>query len=111
MRKAAEWSERVSAWKASGQTAEVFARTRGLSPRTLVWWASRLRHGASAVAPSTSPAVPMARVVRTRDAASSPSGMGAIVIEVGSARVLVHGEPSATALRSVLAALRAEAAR
>jgi len=106
MRKAAEWSERVSAWKASGQTAEVFARSRGLSPRTLVWWASRLRHSATAASTAQ---VPMARVVRaTADVSPSSS---AIVIEIGAARVLVHGEPSPSALRSVLAVLRAEAAR
>jgi hypothetical protein len=106
MRKAAEWSERVSAWKSSGQTAEVFARSRGLSPRTLVWWASRLRHSAATVSTAQ---VPMARVVRATTDVSV--GSSAIVIEIGSARVLVHGEPSASALRSVLAVLRAEAAR
>jgi hypothetical protein len=105
MRKAAEWSERVSAWKASGQTAEVFARSRGLSPRTLLWWASRLRN--SAMATSTEK-VPMARVVRAA-AAASPTA-SAIVIEVGAARVIVHGEPSPSALRSVVAVLRAEVA-
>jgi hypothetical protein len=107
MRKAAEWSERVSAWKASGQADGGGVRAQpGLSPRTLVWWASRLRHSATT---SGTAQVPMARVVRAT--ADVSVGSSAIVIEIGSARVLVHGEPSASALHSVLAVLRAEGAR
>lgn len=37
----AKWAERVSEWKRSGQTVEVFALERGLEVTTLRYWASR----------------------------------------------------------------------
>ena len=39
--RAAEWSERVRAWRESGQSAEEFAKAgAGYRPTTLRWWAS-----------------------------------------------------------------------
>ena len=35
---AAQWNERVGAWKASGTTAGEFALSRGIDVRQLRWW-------------------------------------------------------------------------
>ncbi|WP_437634659.1 IS66 family insertion sequence element accessory protein TnpA [Sorangium sp. So ce854] len=37
----AMWSERVRAWRESGETAEEFARSRGFAASTLHGWSSR----------------------------------------------------------------------
>ncbi len=42
MTKAAEWEERLAAWKASGEPAKEFAARHGWNPRTMVWWKSHL---------------------------------------------------------------------
>jgi transposase len=44
----AEWQRRVTQWKKSGLTAEVFAAQQGLHPGTLRWWSSALRRPAAA---------------------------------------------------------------
>jgi hypothetical protein len=43
-----EWTSRITEWKASGLSAEVFARDRGFSFRTMLWWQANLRAGAAA---------------------------------------------------------------
>lgn len=43
-RSASEWAEICRDYRASGETAEVFARRRGLKQSTLLWWTSRLRN-------------------------------------------------------------------
>lgn len=85
----AEWKRRVTQWKKSGLTAEVFAAQRGFKPGTLRWWSSVLRRPAARVSqggfarliavepPPTTPArpleptplelvLPSGRVVRVR---------------------------------------------
>jgi hypothetical protein len=47
----AEWQRRVTQWKKSGQTAEVFAARQGLNPGTLRWWSSALQRPAARGAP------------------------------------------------------------
>ena len=47
-RSASEWSQLVGEWKRSGQSAGDFARRRGLSPKTLSWWAWRLGRSSKA---------------------------------------------------------------
>jgi len=42
MASAETWAKRVSAWRASGKTADEFAAGRGFAGGTLRWWASRL---------------------------------------------------------------------
>jgi len=42
-RSATEWAEICHEYRASGQSAEVFAQGRGLKSSTLLWWSSRLR--------------------------------------------------------------------
>ena len=47
MARAAEWRRRVRQWRASGESSRAFAATVGCNPRTLTWWASRLRRAPS----------------------------------------------------------------
>jgi len=37
-----EWAERVGRWRRSGLTAKEFARSVGVNPGTLMYWACRL---------------------------------------------------------------------
>jgi transposase len=69
----AEWQQRVTQWKKSGLTAEVFATRQGLNPRTLRWWSSALQRPAVGSAP-----IGFARLVAA-DAAPSPSVEPAIL--------------------------------
>jgi hypothetical protein len=98
------WSERVAAWKASGQTPEAFAQGEVYAPSTLRWWSSRLRRRVKA-SPTTAsktkrrpPFVRMAEVVR-RDAEP------VVVIEVGAARIIVGERFDAPLLARVVSAL------
>ena len=43
------WSERVAAWRASGQSMRKFALERGWTPRQLTYWARRLDEVPAAV--------------------------------------------------------------
>lgn len=94
------WVERVSEWRASGESAEVFAAGRGFAAATLRWWSSRLSRGAGARKPTSE--VRLARVVRAPAPAASAPG---VIIEVHGARVLVPTGVDADTLRTVLAAL------
>ena len=38
-----EWTERVSRWETSGQTAREFAAAEGWKAATLLWWSAELR--------------------------------------------------------------------
>lgn len=47
--KEALWRERISAWKASGQSLRSFALMRGWRPRQMGYWKKRLEQAAVAV--------------------------------------------------------------
>src|SRR5437588_829101 len=95
--KESEWAERVSAWRASGETAEQFAdRHGGYSGGTLRWWSSQLKRRALAPKPGT-----LARV-EVRSRSSLPSG---VRLEVAGARIEVDAGFDADLLRAVVAAL------
>jgi hypothetical protein len=80
------WKQRVASWRASGETAETFSVGRGWSPKTLLWWSSRLqRH-------MTPPVVRVAQLVRSAEPAPRE---GSIVVEVLDARLRVTIEPGA----------------
>lgn len=100
MASAAEWSKRVSAWRASGQSADEYAAGRGFAGATLRWWSSRLGRSTPGLV-ATSEVVRLARVVRSAPVASP------IVVEVGGARVLVPLGADRATLAVVLAALGA----
>lgn len=77
---AAIWSERVRAWRASGETASVFAEGKGFAGSTLRFWATRLK---SAPLPSAPRIVQL--VARSAAAPAAPE----LFVEVGAARVRV----------------------
>ncbi len=99
-----EWAERVSAWRASGVSAEVFCRGREFAASTLRWYSSRLgkqperraRSKGTALALTTMPLRRLPATVREES----------IVVELGGARIHVPNGVDAETLRLVLASLR-----
>jgi transposase len=106
MADAKTWAKRVTAWRASGQTAAEFCGRRGYTLSSLQRWSHRLGREAAAET-----GVRLARVVRTSgenvpSSESAPSGAGpAIVIEVGGARVVVQRGVDRATVAAVLDAL------
>ena len=98
---AAVWQERVAAWRASGETAERFARRGGYAASTLRWWSRRLGRAA---APGFVRLVP-----RAPGAPAAPAAPG-VVVEVGGARIHVAPGFDAALLAQVVAALRGSSA-
>lgn len=86
------WAKRVAAWRASGESATVFAGREGYGASSLRNWASRLGRD-----------VGLVRVVRSEPAQSKAEG---IEIRVGAARVVVPPGADTESLRMVLDALR-----
>jgi hypothetical protein len=97
-----KWSERVRDWRASGRSAEAYAKGREFKGSTLRFWGSHLRRaGSSASAESgATPGVRMLRVV----ARSTPTE-GTIEVIVGAARIVVRSGFDSGLLRQVVAAL------
>lgn len=91
---AAEWAERVRAWRASGQSARQFAQATGYSSKMLVWWSSAL-----ARRERRQPRVALARVVRVVVPAAP------LVVSVGPARIEVQAGFDRALLRDVVDAL------
>ena len=81
------WQRRVAQWRASGETAAVFAAREGIKQSTLRWWSSKLQRD---VPPATGPAaVPMVQLVRV---ASSSRGTG-VVVDLPDVRARVMVDP------------------
>ena len=99
-----KWAERVQEWRASGASADDFARGRGFESSTLRWWSSRLRRGAvSGAAGSVAKAdVRLVRVVRASPSEASSRSM---TVRVGSAVVEVREGFDHGLLREIVAAL------
>lgn len=91
---AAEWSERVVAWRASGRSASEYAAGKGYSSKLLRWWGSEL-----ARRERKAPRVQLARVVRVA-APSAP-----LTVAVGGARIEVRAGFDHALLRDVVEAL------
>jgi hypothetical protein len=91
---AAEWTERVRAWRESGQEAAAFAEGKGYSSKLLRWWGSELARRERA-----KPRVQLARLVRV-----APPSMP-IVVAVGAARIEVRAGFDRAVLREVIDAL------
>jgi transposase-like protein len=96
---AAQWGELVSAWKASGVTAEAFASKHGVAGKTLRWWRTELAKRArnepaggtpSRRSPATVSGVALARVVRPGEGPTSATARGGVAVLVGGARVVVE---------------------
>jgi hypothetical protein len=87
------WARRLEAWRASGETADVFARGKGYEGSTLRWWSSRLGR---AEKPRFVQLVPKA------GAAQVDAG---VVVEVGHARIRVKAGFDTRLLAEVVGAL------
>ena len=85
----------VAAWRASGQSARAYCETRDFSTSSLVRWASEAK---GARKPGTA-AVEFVRV------AMVPSRTGAIIVDIGRARICVERGFDAGLLREVVKAL------
>lgn len=97
MASASTWAKRVSAWRASGQTAAAFASGRGFAGSTLKWWASHLGR--------RSPE--LVRVVTPSPGAARASTGASVELEVGGVRVRVRSGFDRALLGEVLDVLTA----
>jgi hypothetical protein len=91
--KEAMWAERVSAWKESGESTEVFARGRGFSGSSLRNWTRRL-------APSKPP-----RFLKLVPKASAVAPPPTLLVEIGEAKVRVVPGFDPSLLEQVVRAL------
>ena len=101
---AAAWATRVSAWRASGESAREYAARIGFAAATLRWWSSEL--GRRGVAVPEAPAkITLARVeVKASQGARAGTSSG-VRLSVGALRVDVDRGFDAGTLRAVLAAI------
>ena len=112
------WVARITQWRASGLSAEEYARGKGFEGSTLQWRASQLRRlvrPTAAAQPSqgsSAPAVTLRRLVRApvARAHAAPSEAGArIVVQVGRAAFAVAPGFDAELVRAVVRCLAEEA--
>lgn len=84
----AMWTERVKAWRSSGETVTAFAKQHGFSQSALRYWATRLSR------PRRPPAVPtvlplVLKSQATTAAVPTPAVGPELVVEIGAARIRV----------------------
>lgn len=99
-----EWSEEVAAWRRSGLPSKAYAKRRGISAATLLWWSSR--HGKTGVGgrggegtgrrsrPADGPkqaGVGAFLPVRVTERTSEPSRVEVEIVVSGDRRVRVLG--------------------
>ena len=98
--RAAWWSERV-AELASGGEVRAIAERYGVKERTLIWWRAELgRRGDPRL-------LPVAMSLKPQSAGGVGSNALEVVVELGSARVTLHGSVSCEQLTALVAAARA----
>lgn len=111
---AARWGELVSAWEASGLTADGFASEHGVAGSTLRWWkaelAKRARRELRGRPPrralrTTASEVALARVVRPREVRTRSGAGGGVAVVAGGARIVVEPGFDGRLLREVVRAL------
>ena len=100
MAKAAEWAERIEAWRSSGSTAREYCKGKGFTAGSLLWWSSQLQRAGGKKRPAPRRDVRLARVVRRPIAPAAP-----VVVHVGDARVEVSSEAQVPLLAAVVDAL------
>jgi len=115
MASAQEWEARVVGWRRSGLTSEEFCKGRDFTAGGLRHWSYRVRQKEKLAAAEQSAVAPKAQAksrapVRfarvSRDVATEPeTTAGAVVIEVGGARVSVRRGFDAATLGAVLGVL------
>jgi hypothetical protein len=96
------WRKRVTGWRASGETAAVYAAQHGFTTSSLRYWSCRLRREEAARAP----VVRLAQLVRAAQPMPE-AARGTITIELLDmhARVTVAPEVDREMLAAVLAML------
>ena len=106
---ATKWRQRVTGWRASGETAETYSTQHGFTASSLRYWASRLRRE-DAIA---GPVVRLAQVVRTPSTQREEAPRGAVVIELlaARARIAVASDTDRAVLAMVLEMLDREGRR
>lgn len=113
----AKWTERVRAWRASGQSAQAFSAGREFTGGALRWAERRLALESAETPPS--PATAPLRAKRpSRPVASPPRfapvqvrrAAGEVMVDVGGARLVVSRDSSLELLRDVVAVLRGDRA-
>jgi transposase-like protein len=92
-----ERAELVRAWRASGQSAAAFCRSRGVTESSLYRWVAEARGEAKGM-------TPLSFVRVAVKAAKSPH----VVVEVGGAKIGVSGGFDPALLRAVVKALGEE---
>jgi hypothetical protein len=92
-----KWAARVTAWRASGQTAPLFCVGKDFKPGGLRYWASRLRKTEPGAPKAEVRLARVARGPRSREVAETP-----ILIELGDARLGVRRGFDPGTLRAVL---------
>jgi hypothetical protein len=111
---AGKWSELVSAWESSGQSAGAFANQHGVSEGSLRWWKGELARRNRREPPRRSPGpggnrspVGLAKVVREGEVAPSSAEPipAPLVVAIGAARILVAHDFDAQLLRAIVHAL------
>jgi hypothetical protein len=111
---AAQWGELVSAWEASGLTADVFASEHGVAASSLRWWKTERARRArkeprrrSPKRPSLTPAssVALARVVRPGEGSAPSAARGGVAVLAGGARIVVEHGFDGRLLRALVRAL------
>jgi hypothetical protein len=111
---AVKWSELVSAWEASGQSARSYADEHGVSEGSLRWWKGELarRNRREPTRRSPGPGrhrahVALAKVLREGEEAPSSTEpiTPPVVIAIGPARILVEHDFDARLLRAIVHAL------
>ena len=112
---AARWGELVSAWEASGLTADVFAGEHGVAASSLRWWKTELARRARKEPRRRSPRRPssltrasevaLARVVRSGDVRAPAGARGGVAVVAGGARIVVEHGFDGRLLRDVVRAL------
>src|SRR5882757_6409698 len=98
--KTAMWRSRVAAWRASGQTATVFATGQDFTVSALRWWSSRF--ACEARSPVTTPTIRLARVERAVDAEVAVPRPNRMVIELRDIRARLAIDGPSTARHSLL---------
>jgi transposase-like protein len=92
------WHQLVGQWRSSGETAQEFARRRGVNASTLSHWAWRLERGSRGKAT-------LARVPTMIEVHARPVADDRFEIELNGRRVRVPPSFDVEALRRLLAAL------
>ena len=100
--RAAWWSERV-AELASGGEVRAIADRYGVKERTLIWWRAELGRRSG----GDTRLLPVAMSLRPQPGAGAGSSTLEVVVELGAARVTLHGAVSCEQLAALVAAARA----